>query len=91
MGIYNVKKHYTKLNRELGWVFLLFNEKVPASRLMLIHIGNYPKDTDECILLGTSKVTNFIGNSGFAIMNFYALFDNIALDKIKIKIEDDYK
>lgn len=90
-GVYSVKKHKTRLNKELGWAFVLFNEKVPASRYILIHIGNYPKNTDGCILLGTSKGNNSVHNSTSAIKQFYGLFENIAIDKIKIQIEDDYK
>lgn len=33
---------------------LLFNDVVPKSRRILIHAGNYPKDTLGCILLGSS-------------------------------------
>lgn len=91
IGIYNVKKHITRLNGKLGWVFVLFNENVPASRYILIHIGNFPKNTDGCILLGTSKGNNSVHNSTSAIKQFYGLFENIAFDKIKVQIEDDYK
>lgn len=41
---------------------------------VLIHIGNYPKDTDGCILVGTTKATDSIGNSKVA---FNALYDKL--------------
>jgi len=42
---------------------LLYNSSVPVSRYILIHNGNYPDNTDGCLLIGASKGDNFVGNS----------------------------
>lgn len=34
---------------------LLFNAQVPSSRLILIHPGNKPQDTEGCLLPGTNR------------------------------------
>ena len=36
---------------------------VPNYEFVLIHWGNYSKDTDGCILVGTTKDIDFIGHS----------------------------
>lgn len=51
-GIYRVSYcNSPKFGRELP---LIFNEVIPASRGFRIHAGNSEKDTDGCILLGTT-------------------------------------
>ncbi|WP_201512415.1 DUF5675 family protein [Psychrobacter alimentarius] len=90
IGVYKVKWHKTTLNRSLGKAFVLFNDNVPADRYILIHIGNYPKDTDGCILLGSSKGKDFVGNSTSTTFAFYKLFENSDLTKIRVKITENY-
>lgn len=89
-GVYKVKWHKTMLNRSLGKAFVLFNDNVSADRYILIHIGNYPKDTDGCILLGSSKGKDFVGNSTNTVFAFYKLFENSDLTKVRIKITESY-
>ena len=47
-------------------------ENVPGFDGVLIHWGNYPRDTEACLLLGNSKSLNFVGNSRAAFDSFYA-------------------
>lgn len=49
-GSYGIIWHDSpKFGRELPH---LYNKEVPKDRYILIHSGNYPKDTEGCILVG---------------------------------------
>jgi hypothetical protein len=47
---------------------------VPGFAEIEIHVGNYPHDTDGCLLLGSTKDVDIIGNSATTITTFYGLF-----------------
>jgi len=47
---------------------------VPGYAGVEIHPGNYPKDTDGCLLLGSTQDVDFVGNSDATIQTFYGLF-----------------
>lgn len=48
---------------------------VPGFQGILIHVGNYAKDTHGCILLGLDKHADWIGSSGPAIKKVYPLIE----------------
>lgn len=52
---------------------VLYNDKVPYDRYILIHHGNTDKDTAGCELIGYEKGSNAIGGSRNATRDFYAL------------------
>lgn len=56
---------------------------VPNFEGILIHPGNSAVNTDGCILVGTTKSKDFIGNSRVA---FKALFDKLVAGSKKAKI-----
>lgn len=51
-------------------------ENVPGFGGVEIHVGNYPHDTDACLLLGSTEDVDFVGNSSATITKFYDLFFN---------------
>lgn len=85
-GEYNVTKYFSpKHNAEVPLI-----ENIPGFAFVEIHVGNYPKDTDACLLLGYTKDTDFVGGSKDAITDFYRVFFE-ALDKgeqVSIEYED---
>ncbi|MFD2162286.1 DUF5675 family protein [Paradesertivirga mongoliensis] len=54
----------------------LYNDEVPQSRAILIHIGNYPGDTEGCLLPGSSVGENFVGGSGGVLKQIMDHFKN---------------
>jgi hypothetical protein len=69
-GTYNVTSYFSpKNNRNVP---LLNN--VPGFEYVEIHQGNYPKDTDGCLLLGSTEDVDFVGNSDETVNQFYDLF-----------------
>jgi hypothetical protein len=64
---------------------LLLN--VPNFVGVRIHWGNYSKDTEGCILLGTTKAVNMIGNSRTAYAKFMSIINKVSKkEKIFITI-----
>lgn len=47
-------------------------ENVPGFDGILIHWGNYPKDTEGCLLVGMTKSLDFVGNSRAAFDQLWA-------------------
>lgn len=78
---YKDRQQYAFCN---GCVPRLLN--VPAYEGVLIHIGNTPKDTEGCILVGENKVVGKVINS---TNTFYRLYETLrnATDLIYITIE----
>ena len=66
----------------------LFNKDVPAERLILIHPGNYPDDTDGCILAGTTYGPDFIGESVPKIKEIYKWIHEVGIENVTVQIID---
>ena len=78
-GIYEVIINFSpRFKRQLPRLL-----NVPGFEGILIHPGNKAVDTDGCILVGTTKSKDFVGNSRVA---FNALFEKLVAGSKKAKI-----
>ena len=68
-GRYQMEWHNS--SRQKRMCPLLYNDLVPKSRYILIHPGNFPKDTAGCILVGENYTAAGVTNS---VKTFNALF-----------------
>ena len=58
-------------------------------RRIHIHVGNYPQDTEACILL--TKVDNKNGTcsqSGLAVEEFYKLVDKLGIENFELEVRE---
>ncbi len=51
---------------------------------IFIHVGNYPKNTEGCILVGLSQSADFVGNSKDA---FERLMRKVGKNSLTVKVE----
>lgn len=82
-GTYEITPHSGEKYKD---VVCLHNDYVPKSRAILIHQGNYPKNTQGCLLIGTEFINDSITQSIKALAGLMAEIDKIGADKIKVVI-----
>ena len=83
-GVYEVKKRHTDESKyKYEHLHIL---DVENRELILMHVGNYPKNSKGCILLGNTRALNFVGESRKA---FYKLmYDLGSFEKIELIIKN---
>ena len=54
---------------KFGWTYLVTGTE-PRTQI-LFHVGNYPKDTWGCILLGKTRTLNYVWTSRQALQEFF--------------------
>ena len=63
--------------------------KEHKGRRIHIHIGNYPQDTEGCILLGYADNGNgTIGSSTDAVKNFYDLVQKRGVENFRLEVRE---
>ena len=83
-GVYEVKKRHTQKSKyKYEHLHIL---DVPDRELILMHIGNYPKNSKGCILLGNTRALNFVGDSRKAFYNL--MYDLGSFDEIELIIKN---
>lgn len=90
----SLAKQYPKYKMPNGRnkaIWLTCDEVLPSfrSRRILIHVGNYPQDTEGCILLGKSRGNGTISQSILACNEFFELMEKIGLENIEyLKVKE---
>ncbi|MDR2261533.1 MAG: DUF5675 family protein [Azoarcus sp.] len=69
----------------------LFNDAVPKSRHILIHNGNYPKNTDGCLLVGSTKGTDMVGDSRTMLRKLKAFIQEKGIENVNVIISAGYQ
>lgn len=92
-GIYSITldiqsprfKEYTQYKFCKGYLPRLLD--VPGFEGILIHIGNYTKDTDGCILVGTNSSKGMVSNSTATFKKLYQELQDASDNDEQITIE----
>ena len=68
--------------------FRLFNDNVKASRGILIHLGNFPKNTHGCLLPGSDWKPDYItgGTSENTVLRINSYINNTGVQNVKFNI-----
>ena len=84
-GVYDVVKRNGEDSAKYKYEHLLV-EDVPNRDFILFHIGNYPKDTLGCILIGNTRALNSVGSSKKAFYNL--MYDLGSYNKLELIIKN---
>ncbi|MEE2001995.1 DUF5675 family protein [Alkalimonas sp. MEB108] len=69
----------------------LSNGQVPSSRYIYIHNGNYPRNTDGCLLIGRSRDIDMVGSSVDALNRLKTYLQRVGIDKVIVEITSAYE
>lgn len=69
----------------------LYNSDVPDSRYIYIHNGNYPHNTDGCLLIGTSRAPDMVGASVDALKRLKLFLNRVGIEKVRLRIKAEYQ
>ncbi|WP_409371605.1 DUF5675 family protein [Mixta theicola] len=90
-------KRYSAIALDPSWphsichrVFRKTNAQVPSSRLILIHPGNKPQDTEGCLLPGTNRNINEVTQSVILYEKLKCLMIKNGIHNFKVFIMSCY-
>lgn len=91
-GSYRLQWHNSNIDsvKRYNPVPLLYNNVVPQGRYILIHNGNYPRDTDGCLLVGQTRGTDFVGESVAMLRKLTEFLQRGGIETIQLSINSDY-
>ncbi len=86
------KNSNSKLGKFRNKALLVTCKELPSfrHRRILIHTGNYPQDTEGCILLGkgVDKKQGIILKSVDAINELFAILEKLSIKEVSLKVEE---
>lgn len=86
------KNSNSKLGKFRNKALLVTCKELPSfrHRRILIHTGNYPQDTEGCILLGKGidKKQGIILKSVDAINELFAILEKLNIKEVSLKVEE---
>jgi hypothetical protein len=68
----------------------LFNSEVNANRGIYIHHGNFPEETDGCILVGLSQGKKAVENSRTALIRIKKYLNRVGIGNVQLMISSNY-
>ena len=93
-GIFNLRwatsTGNSRLRRDLPLPHL-YNSDVHQNRGIYIHVGNYPENSDGCLLIGSSRSTNFVGNSRNSLNALKIFLNRVGIENVQINISSNYQ
>ena len=74
-------------------ILLTCDEVMPAfrNRRILMHVGNYPHDTEGCILLGKAKGAGVVNASVEACKEFFETIERIGIEHCTLQVKEQKK
>ncbi|NMG71312.1 DUF5675 family protein [Parazoarcus communis] len=92
-GIYRLKWHNSNIDavKQHNPVPLLYNNQVSEGRYILIHNGNYPHNTDGCLLVGETRGTDFVGSSVSMLQTLKAFLQSNGIENVNLSISSSYQ
>ncbi|MRX69485.1 Chitinase class I [Flavobacterium resistens] len=88
IGTYNLAWHNgTKIKKGLK----VYNSDVSKDRAILIHSGNTADDTEGCLLPGSTRSVDFVGNSKNKLKEIFEYIEEKGIDNAKIIITQKYE
>lgn len=87
----SLAKHYPKYKLENGRnraIWITCDDVLPSfrNRRILIHVGNYPQDTEGCILLGKVKGAGVVSQSVECCKEFFECLEKIGIENTTLEI-----
>lgn len=68
----------------------LYNDDVPEERYIYIHNGNYPDNTDGCLLTGKTTSPDFVSHSVDTLDKLKEYLEDIGITNVRVHVHSEY-